>query len=110
MSFESRLASAIAVLFEEVTVDPIDEIRGHFTSSILKEWIHANSIGIPAAKCALSYDIDKRIVSAFLLSEDDSFLYSPAGKRFAAVFSAKTMDDEMRKIFQSDKIVVLLLH
>jgi len=105
----SHLADAATSFLAEVTTDPINEIRGHFTASIFREWVKSNATGLPAAKCAASYDIDKKIVSVFLLTEDDQFIYTPAGKRVASVFSARSMDDEMRELFKSDTMALILL-
>lgn len=108
-SLLAKIADATSVLFEELTADSIDEIRGHLTAQILREWIKKTSTGLPATKCVLYFDLEKRFVGAFLLSADDSFIYLPSGKRVASIFAARTMDDEMRKVFRSDNIVVLTL-
>ncbi len=108
-SLLAKIAEATAVLFTEVTSDPLDEILGHLTAQLVREWIKDNSIGVPARKCVLYFDIEKRFVAAYLLTDDDSFIFLPSGKRVGTVFGARSMDDEMRQIFRSDNIVVITL-
>jgi hypothetical protein len=96
-------------ILKEVASDPLDEIRGHLTASNLRDWIKQNTIGIPAKKCALYYNKQQRIVSVFILAEDDSFLYSNDGKKIAAVFSAKSMDEDIRDLFGSKTTVIFSL-
>jgi hypothetical protein len=104
-----RFADALSALAETIVKDPIDEIRGHFTSDQVRDWIRKNAEE-DATKCALLHDRKRKIVAAFLLSEDNECLYSGAkGKRLATAFSAKTMDEEMREAFHSNQLVIIPL-
>lgn len=104
-----RVMQAAGTVLEEITTDPIDEIRGHFTANLLREWIRTNSLGLGAKICALHFDVEMRTVAVFLLSGDGSFIYDQSGNRVVAVFAARSMDNEMQNIFRSDNIVVLAL-
>jgi hypothetical protein len=108
-SLLGRFAGASISLFEEFVKDPLDEIRGHFTASQLRDWISSNKRDLQAASCAIHLDLQKKAVVAFLLADDGSFLYLSSGKKAATAFSARSMDDEMKRIFEYGSTVVLQL-
>ena len=91
---EEIIANVAESLLQEVTSESLDEIRGHLTATHLRTWIKDTALGFSAEKCALHLNTDKKIVSAFLLTKNNDFLFSSSGKRLAVSFSARSVDDE----------------
>jgi hypothetical protein len=87
----------------------LDEIQGHFTSPLLREWLEGGLLHPRAAACGLIYVSQRRIVGAFLLTKDMQFLYSRDGQRIACAFRATTMDMEMTALFDEAQVVLLPL-
>ena len=106
--YSENLVKAAVQFFKELTEDYINEIRGHLTAQILREWIGKYKSIPEVKKCFLYLELTpKKYLGAFLLSDDDSFLYGASGKPLAAVFLAKTMDKELTELFLSDNMVIL---
>lgn len=104
---EGLILSFTDTLFQEIAKEPFQEISGHFTGDILRDWVKQNSIGYPVYKCALVLNTKKRLVSAFLLNKDNEFIYEESGKKLAVTFGAKKVDEEIRQIFQDGKVALL---
>jgi hypothetical protein len=103
------LSSAFAELFDEMTAEPLDEIRGHLTGNLVRAWIRDHAIGLDATACMLQYNYDSRTVTAALVGEDSTPLYSPRGQRVVVVFAARSMDHEMQDVFSTTSTVKLTL-
>jgi hypothetical protein len=98
---------AIPVIKESIQGPHFHELRGKLSADIIRSWIHNNISSPDIKKCALYYEIGKKsYVGAFMLAEDNSFVYS-GGKPIAAVFYASQLDNELRDIFRSDTFAVL---
>jgi hypothetical protein len=87
----------------------IDEIRGHFTAPVLRDWLMEGLRHPNAAFCGLIYIKDRGIVGAFLLTRNIEFLYSQDGRRIACAFRATSMDMEMTGLFDGHQVVLLPL-
>ena len=108
-SLRKRLSSAVAEFFDEMTAEPLDEIRGHLTGNLVRTWIRERAVGLDASACLLQYNYDNRTVTAALEGEDSTPLYSPRGRRVVVVFAARSMDQEMRDVFAATCTVKLAL-
>jgi hypothetical protein len=98
---------AIPVIKESIQGPHFHELSGKLTADIIRSWIHKSISSPDIKKCALYYEIGKKsYVGAFMLAEDNSFVYSN-GKAIAAVFYAAQLDKGLRNIFRSDNFAIL---
>lgn len=98
---------AISVLGEAVE-DPLDEIRGHLTAHILREWIGKNRLLSEQARgCAVHYDLAAKKIAAFIVDDENNAVFDDRGRRIAVVFKAKSVDEELHHLFAKNTTILI---
>lgn len=102
------LTGAVISVFSEAIKDPIDEIQGHLTGSILRSWIIENRRTFEQSSgCVVFYNPAAQMVEAFLVDEKNESLFTDKGQKIAVVFKAKSLDIELKQLFADKKTVLI---
>lgn len=103
-----KLANAAISVLNDAVEDPLDEIRGHLTAHILREWINKNrTVSTQSRGCAVHYDSASQKVAAFIVDDESNNVFNNKGFRVAAVFKAKSIDKELRQLFAKDTTILI---
>ncbi len=88
---------------------PLDEIRGHVTRDLVRDWL----LGLPdvghAVRCALLLDRGRMQLTAMLVDADGAPVYSDDGLRLANVFIARSIEREFERLFERSALIFVPL-
>jgi hypothetical protein len=101
--------STLDSLLRSILINPLNEIRGHVTAPLIRDWIKENATNTVAAKCVVVRNREKSSLSLLLVDKDDQFIYDKHGERRAVSFALSSMDQDVEQILAGEDVVVLSL-
>ena len=104
-----RILEALETQILELFDDPLNELRGHLTESILRGWIQSCGPPPEAAYCALHHKKSEHAICAYLLSSDYASVYNNNGKRCAVAFTVKSFDAKIADALRNSDFALLYL-